>query len=136
MGYDYKKHLEEYEKEKAKVEKIRNERIYMAWQEDCGKLVVKSSLTNTNLEIKKAEMLETARQKESIEKYLGKKIIEKLENLPDKNRIKLKNEEDNIFGVKRSKTKHVEEMAKKETPKNKKKKKQPQEKPWKIDLKL
>ena len=30
MGYDYKKHLEEYEKEKAKVEKIRNERIYMA----------------------------------------------------------------------------------------------------------
>ena len=24
MGYDYKKHLEEYEKEKAKVEKIRN----------------------------------------------------------------------------------------------------------------
>ena len=68
-------------------------------------------------------MLETAKQKESIEKYLGKRIIEKLENLPDKNRIKLKNEEDNIFGVKRSKTKHVEEMAKKETPENKKKKK-------------
>ena len=99
-------------------------------------MAVKSSLTRTNLEIKKAEMLETAKQKESIEKYLGKKIIEKLENLPDKNRIKLKNEEDNIFGVKRSKTKHVEEMAKKETPENKKKKKHPQEKPWKIDLKL
>ena len=81
-------------------------------------------------------MLETAKQKDLIEKYLGKKIIEKLENLPDKNRIKLKNEEDNIFGVKRSKTKHVEEMAKKETPENKKKKKHPQEKPWKIDLKL
>ena len=57
-------------------------------------------------------MLETAKQKESIEKYLGKKIIEKLENLPDKNRIKLKNEEDNIFGVKRSKTKHVENRFK------------------------
>ena len=45
-------------------------------------------------------MLETAKQRDLIEKYLGKKIIEKLENLPDKNRIKLKNEEDNIFGVK------------------------------------
>ena len=33
MGYDYKKHLEEYEKENAKVEKIRNEKI----EEDCGK---------------------------------------------------------------------------------------------------
>ena len=29
MGYDYKKHLEKYEKEEAKVEKIRNEIIYM-----------------------------------------------------------------------------------------------------------
>ena len=33
MGYEYKKHLEEYEKENAKVEKIRNEKI----EEDCGK---------------------------------------------------------------------------------------------------
>ena len=83
-------------------------------------MAVKSSLTRTNLEIKKAEMLETAKQKESIEKYLGKRIIEKQVNLPDKNMIKLTNEEDNIFGVKRSKTKHVEEMAMKETPENKK----------------
>lgn len=75
-------------------------------------MAVKSSLTRTNPEIKKAEMLETAKQKDLIEKYLGKKIIEKLENLPDKNRIKLKNEEDNIFGVKRSKTKHVENRFK------------------------
>ena len=99
-------------------------------------MAVKSSLTRTNLETKKAEKIKIAKQKESIEKYLGKRIIEKQENLPDKNMIKLTNEEDNIFGVKRSKTKHVEEMAKKETPKNKKKKKHPQEKPWKIDLKL
>ena len=75
-------------------------------------MAVKSSLTRTNLEIKKAEMLKTAKKNESIEKYMGKRIIEKLENLPDKNRIKLKNEEDNIFGVKRSKTKHVENRFK------------------------
>ena len=61
-------------------------------------MAVKSSLTRTNLEIKKAEKLKTATKKnESIEKYMGKRIIEKLENLPDKNKIKLKNEEDNIF---------------------------------------
>ena len=66
-------------------------------------------------------MIKIAKQKESIEKYLGKRIIEKQENLPDKNMIKLKNEEDNIFGVKRSKTEHVEEMAIQETPENKKK---------------
>ena len=80
-------------------------------------MAVKSSLTRTNLEIKKAEMLETAKQKESIEKYLGKKIIEKLENLPDKNRIKLKNEEDNIFGVKQRKQNMGKKWRRKKLPK-------------------
>ena len=37
MGYDYKKHLEEYEKEKAKVEK--KEMREFTWQEDSGKVV-------------------------------------------------------------------------------------------------
>ena len=153
MEFDYKKHIKDYEREKAKEEKERNERIEITRGLESGWKLFRLSkeFIDQNsphwtklkelreLEKLKADRLEIAKQKkkDSIERYLEKKIEANMKKLPEQTRIRLRNEDDKIrlMELKEAKQNMWKKWRTKNTP-NPRKLQEPRKEALELNLKL